>query len=64
MKYEGKLITDSLANTVSSIISKTGITNINTDGEKLGEDIRLYIENKKLPPKINESKPKEKKNYN
>lgn len=61
LKYEGKLITDSLANTVSSIISKTGITNINTDGEKLGEDIRLYIENKKLPPKINESKPKEKK---
>ena len=61
LKYEGKLITDSLANTVSSIISKTGITNINTDGEKLGEDIRLYIENKKLPPKINEPKPKEKK---
>lgn len=61
LKYEGKLITDSLANTVSSIISKTGITKINTDGEKLGEDIRLYIENKKLPPKINEPKPKEKK---
>lgn len=51
LKYEGKLITDSLKNTASNIITKTGISHIKTDGEKLGENIKLFIENNKFQPK-------------
>lgn len=61
LKYEGKLITDSLIKTTSNIISKTGITNIKADGVKLGEDIKLYIENNKLPPKTKDIESKDKK---